>query len=240
MIVDQKVSMLMATGQAHWRFFKSTRGRIVALLLRGGATVEELAQQLGLTDNAVRAHLVALERDGFVVQQGQRRGAQGKPAYLYELTPAADGLFPRAYQPTLGALLELLAERLPAAELEQLLRDLGKRLAQRWRVREPEEEEAEPLERVRWAVAVLNEVGALAELEAAADAQSELLASRVLVRSASCPLAALVPANPSLCLIIEALLTELTALPVRTCCQCTERPQCCFKIDLRAEGPTRN
>ena len=41
---------------------KSTRNRIVALLRRGERSVEELAESLGLTDNAVRAQLSALER----------------------------------------------------------------------------------------------------------------------------------------------------------------------------------
>ena len=48
------------------RFFASTRGRVTTLLRQGDRTVEELAQALGLTDNAVRAHLVTLERDGLV------------------------------------------------------------------------------------------------------------------------------------------------------------------------------
>jgi predicted ArsR family transcriptional regulator len=47
-------------------FFESTRGRIVALLRRTGLTVDELAQELGLTANGVRAHLATLERDGIV------------------------------------------------------------------------------------------------------------------------------------------------------------------------------
>ncbi|MBX5459126.1 MAG: helix-turn-helix domain-containing protein [Thermogemmatispora sp.] len=224
----------MAGDQAHRRFFRSTRGRIVALLSRQGATVEELAQELGLTDNAVRAHLAALERDGFVVQRGQRRAAQGKPAYLYELAPAADRLFPRAYLPTLDALLELLTEQLPAAELERLLRTLGQRLAQRWRAND-QGGASKPLSRVRWAVAVLNELGALAELEVVMEGLGDCSGGQARLRAASCPLAALIPSHPRLCLLVEALLAELTALPVRTCCRCAERPQCCFEIDLVSE-----
>src|SRR5207249_6425780 len=56
------------------RFFASTRGRIVQLLRRATSTVDELAEALGLTDNAVRAHLAILERDGLVQQKGVRRG----------------------------------------------------------------------------------------------------------------------------------------------------------------------
>src|SRR5881398_826577 len=48
------------------RFFESTRGRIVLLLRASEKTVNDLAAHLQLTDNAVRAHLLSLERDGLV------------------------------------------------------------------------------------------------------------------------------------------------------------------------------
>jgi predicted ArsR family transcriptional regulator len=73
------------------------------LLRHGDRTVEELAQALGLTDNAVRAHLVTLERDRLVRQTGLRRGTS-RPAYAYSLTPAAERLFPKAC----GTLLRML------------------------------------------------------------------------------------------------------------------------------------
>ena len=52
--------------QRNLRFFTSTRGKIITLLRRASRTVDELAQALDLTDNAVRAQLAALERDGLV------------------------------------------------------------------------------------------------------------------------------------------------------------------------------
>src|SRR2546423_4616771 len=94
------------------RFFESTRGRIIMLLRRADRTVEELAQALNLTDNAVRAHLATLERDGLVRQRGARRGA-GKPAFVYEPTPEAEQLFPKAYGSVLRELLQVLEEDLP-------------------------------------------------------------------------------------------------------------------------------
>ena len=112
------------------KFFESTRGRMVTLLRRSGRTVEELARALGLTDNGVRAHLAVLERDGIVRQRGSvRRGSGGgKPAYVYELTSEAEGLFPKAYEPALSRLLDVLAERLGAEDSEALLRlSLGRR-----------------------------------------------------------------------------------------------------------------
>ena len=50
------------SSQANARFLASTRGQIVILLRQGHATVDDLATTLGLTDNAVRAHLAGLER----------------------------------------------------------------------------------------------------------------------------------------------------------------------------------
>jgi len=114
------------------RFFESTRGQIVTLLRRSGRTVEELARALGLTDNGVRAHLAVRERDRVVRQRGTvgRGSGGGKPAYVYGLTSEAEDLFPNAYEPALGRLLDVLAERLGPEESEELLRLVGRRLAE--------------------------------------------------------------------------------------------------------------
>jgi predicted ArsR family transcriptional regulator len=63
------------------RFLDSTRGRILALLQAESRVVNELAETLELTDNAVRAHLTSLERDGLVQQLGTRPGLR-KPHVL--------------------------------------------------------------------------------------------------------------------------------------------------------------
>ena len=75
------------------RFFDSTRGRIVNLMRGRTKTVNELSAELKLTDNAVRAHLLSLERDGLIRQSGIQRGTR-KPHFAYELTDEAEHLFP--------------------------------------------------------------------------------------------------------------------------------------------------
>ncbi len=81
--------------------------------------MEELARALGLTDNGVRTHLGVLERDGIVRQRGtvSRGGGGGKPAYVYELAPEAEALFPKAYSPVLRRLLDVMAERLSTSNV---------------------------------------------------------------------------------------------------------------------------
>ncbi len=85
------------------RFWSSTQGRIVTMLRGGTRTVNELARPLELSDNAVRAHLTTLERDGLVQQAGSRKGIR-KPNLTYALTPDAGHLFPKEYAVILGHL----------------------------------------------------------------------------------------------------------------------------------------
>src|SRR3954463_15079999 len=97
----------MLTSGLSQRFHESTRGRILSLLRVAPRTVDELAGELKVTDNAVRQHLTGLERDGLVRGVGVRRsGGAGKPATVYELHADAEPLLSRAYAPVLGTLLE--------------------------------------------------------------------------------------------------------------------------------------
>lgn len=201
------------------KFFESTRGRIVTLLRRSGRTVEDLARALDLTDNGVRAHLAILERDGIVRQRGsvRRSSGGGKPAYVYELTREAEDLFPKAYEPALRRLLEVLSDQLGPEESEALLRSVGRRLAEEHSTR------ADGLHaRLESAVRVLNELGGLAELEERDGA--------LIIRGYSCPLAGVTPDHPEVCRMAETMIAELAGVPVRERCDRGERPRCCFEI----------
>jgi predicted ArsR family transcriptional regulator len=222
-----KEQIICYTGRENWRrymqlshgnqrFFASTRGRIVTLLRRSSHTVEELAQALDLTDNAVRAHLATLERDGVVQQSGARRGGS-KPAYVYSLTPEAEYLFPKAYDQIFHQVLEVLSERMPSDEVETLLREVGRRVAARWNV-PPGDLRA----RLEAAVSVLNELGGLAELE-----QCD---GHYCIQGYSCPLAAAVPGHPEVCRLTETLLTELVDAPVQERCEYGETLRCHFIV----------
>jgi predicted ArsR family transcriptional regulator len=158
-VTNRRISM--ASNQNE-RFLESTRGQVVTLLRRSEHTVEELARALGLTDNGVRAHLAVLERDGIVRQRGsvRRSSGGGKPAYVYELTQEAEDLFPKAYEPALRRLLDVLSERLGPEESEALLRSVGRRLAGEHSVRTNDARA-----RLESAVEIFNELGGLAELE---------------------------------------------------------------------------
>jgi predicted ArsR family transcriptional regulator len=202
--------------QADQRFLSTTRGRIIALLRRAPRTIEELAQALDVTDNAVRVHIATLERDGSVAQQGLRRGVR-KPSALYALTAEGEQLFPKAYGPVLRELLDAVAEQMPREALEEMLRVVGRRLAA-----EHPSVSAEPRARALAAVGVLNELGGLAELEAEAD--------RLVICGYSCPLAAVVGQRPEICQLATALLSEIVGGPVEEECERGTVPRCRFRL----------
>ncbi len=205
------------------RFNESTRGRLVALLRRSSLTVDEMARALDITDNAVRAQLAALERDGLVRQHGLRRGA-GKPSYSYALTPDFEPALSRAYIPFLVRLLRQLAGRMSEEQLTELLRELGRQWA--GELHPPGGDERS---RLGAASALLNELGGITEVEER-DGQ-------LTIRGHSCPLAVLVQENPRTCVAIEALLSELVGRRVRECCDRSgDRARCCFEVS-EAAGP---
>jgi predicted ArsR family transcriptional regulator len=186
------------------RFLATTRGQVVLLLRQGPATVEDLAGALGLTDNAVRSHLAALERDRLVAQHGLRRGV-GKPAHTYALTAEAEGLFPKAYGVVLRTLLDVLAEQLPEADLDGALLTVGRHLA-----REHRRPGGELRERVAAGAALIGDLGGLATVEEQPD--------RLVISGRSCPLATAVEGHPETCLLAEALLAEYIGAPVTQVC----------------------
>ncbi|MBD0373886.1 MAG: ArsR family transcriptional regulator [Pyrinomonadaceae bacterium] len=200
------------------RFFDSTRGRIVSLLRGKPGTVSELAEKLELTDNAVRAHLLSLERDGLIRQSGVQKGAR-KPHFSYELTPEAEHLFPKAYDALLNQLITTLKGRLPPEALEEVLREAGRSLAA-GQVSDSGPAELEV--RVQRALEVLKALGGSPGVEREGD--------QLLIRSTACPLAAAVAEHPEVCGLAETLVAEIVGLPVREHCDRGEIPRCRFEL----------
>jgi predicted ArsR family transcriptional regulator len=208
----------MKTTKLDERFFDSTRGRIVSLLRDGSSTVNELASKLELTDNAVRSHLLSLERDGLIRQSGVQRGPR-KPHFAYELTAEAECLFPKAYDALLNQLITALKGRLPPAALEEVLREVGRSLA----ALHSSDTTPDDLEgRVQNALGVLKAIGGAPSVERDG--------GRLIIRSGGCPLAAAVVEHPEVCELAEALVAEVVGLPVKERCARGESPKCCFEI----------
>jgi predicted ArsR family transcriptional regulator len=199
---------------------EGTRGRIIGLLRRSGLTANEIAAQLGLTHNAVRGHLAALQREGLVYESGSRRSST-RPAVVYDLLPEAEAGLSKAYIPFVAHLVRVLQERLTPAELDDVMRTVGRGLAADW-----PRAHGTLLRRVEGASRLLEDLGAPNEVDP--------LDGGFVIRGVSiCMLAQAVHGRPEVCRAIEALVTELVDVPVRECCDRSgERPRCCFEIGV--------
>jgi len=200
------------------RFLASTRGKVVQLLRRGSASVNELAEALDLTDNAIRSHLNTLERDGLVAPSGKRPAVR-KPETLYALTPDADQLFPQAYHLLLNGLLDAVARRMTPEEIERMLREVGRDLGT---AQMPSSADATLRERVERATEVLKGIGGLADIEEDGG---------IVIRGYSCPLSAAVQHHPDVCKIAESLLAEVIQAPVHEMCDRSGPPRCAFRVE---------
>ncbi|HJP91616.1 MAG TPA: ArsR family transcriptional regulator [Pyrinomonadaceae bacterium] len=200
------------------RFFDSSRGRIVTLMRGKTRTVNELAEELELTDNAVRAHLLSLERDGLIRQSGVQRGTR-KPHFSYELTDDAEKLFPKAYDALLNQLIAVLKGRLTPGELEEILRQVGRSLA---RTQPTGKVNGDLENRLSNALTALEALGGAARIE-----KNE---GRLVISSEGCPLAAAVSEHPEVCGLAETLMSEIIGVKVQERCDRKGSPRCRFEV----------
>ena len=191
-------------------------GKVLSRLRHGARTVEELARSLRLTDNAVRNQLRKLQQSNLVVEAGKRPGAS-KPSTLYAITLQGQIQFSTLYLPVLTQFLGVAESRCSDKQLESFMRDTGKSLAHQY---------PKPVgglkRRARAAVGLIGTFGGVAEVRTRD--------GTTIIRSRSCPLAALTSENAAACKVIEGLLAEYLTARVTICCNLEDAPQCCFEI----------
>jgi predicted ArsR family transcriptional regulator len=104
----------------------TTRRAILNSIKRAGSiTARELAAQLGITATAVRQQLHRLGEDGLVRHRPDPDG-RGRPAHRYELTTAAEALFPKRYGDLTSELLGYLGGP-TSDEVTRLFQERGRR-----------------------------------------------------------------------------------------------------------------
>ena len=201
-----------------------TRIRLLQLVRAASLSIGELAEALGISENAVRTHIAAAERDGLVRQAGIQRSTGGKPARMYELTPGAEELFPKAYALVFAELVRTLREEDGDQAAVERLRRVGRRLGAQ------AGSTGEGGAAVAAAAALLESIGGSVEVVEEPDGWR--------IRANGCPLSGVVAEDPDVCALAESLVAEVTGRPVVECCQKTERPRCEFQIFAQqAAGP---
>ena len=200
----------------------AARLAVLDAVRRGLTTVNAIASELSVTDNGVRLHLAALERDTLLRRRGVvRSGQAGQPAAEYELTSDGDVALSRAYPPALNALVATLGERVDARTRRALFVDAGRRLAEQ----SPQHANGTVAERAHACAKLINSLGGSARVTTEK--------GRATIVGAGCQLAGAVRAEPGTCAIIESLLEHQTGLAVKQCCSHGEHPSCKFELSAR-------
>lgn len=140
--------------------------RAILLRLRhdGPSSPEHLATQLGVSRTGVLQQLHALEAAGLVTRQAIRHGV-GRPRHVYDVTDAAQDLFPTNYDGLASGLLAAIRS-IGGEELVDGVFEERRRLTRdRWRQRLAERlpPKAPLLERARELAVIQDEQGYLAE-----------------------------------------------------------------------------
>jgi predicted ArsR family transcriptional regulator len=200
------------------RFFESTRGQIILLLRKSEMTVNDLAEKLDLTDNAVRAHLLSLERDGFVALKGSVKGFR-KPHFIYGLTENTRELFPRPYGLLFNKLLSALRSTLSPAALIDRFREVGSGIGKENKI----EENAALDQKIERALSAIESLGG-----AATHVSSD---GKTVISSESCPFAEAVAEHPEVCKITESMIAEILGSEVTEHCDRTSAPKCRFQVE---------
>lgn len=195
-----------------------SRDRIIQLLLLGQKTVEQMAETLGVTRNAVRAQLALLSREGLVEVKGEAKGSR-RPAGVYGIPAGADVGSSKAYPVVLSQLVRVLADRMPSRQFESIMKDVGRGMASA--VARPG---GSARERVAGAVKVLHSLGSVAKVSDEG--------KMIVIKDNGCPISRIVETDVRSCAVMESFLAGFTGLPVTERCDHGERPNCRFEISV--------
>jgi predicted ArsR family transcriptional regulator len=103
----------------------------------GGATIAELAERVGISDEGARQHLLRMERKGWVQRRETRPtgGRAGRPAAVYEVSPSGEGFFPKRYDELSIALADIIAQSNGHVTLRDALEHVTNEWAATWNPR---------------------------------------------------------------------------------------------------------
>lgn len=108
----------------------STRRRIVDTLKRRARTAPELASDAGVTGEAVRQQLRALERAGLVTGRQRAAHGRGRPPTEWVLTDLASELFPDRHGDLTVDLIRSIRETVGDDALGRIIDDRSRRMAE--------------------------------------------------------------------------------------------------------------
>jgi predicted ArsR family transcriptional regulator len=205
---------------------RSTRMEVLELLRRKGrSSAETIANDLGVTPNAVRQHLTNLEREGLVVSQPERSG-RGRPSLLFGLTERADAVFPKRYGQLATMVLQEVQEMGGPEALDEVFARVAARHAS---AIERDLDGLDFDERLRRVVAWIGRAGTLVEQTESPEG--------VKVTIHNCPFRNTALKFPQVCTITPQLISRLTGAAISQADSIHRRdPYCSFVVQRPAHA----
>lgn len=200
-----------------------TQRDLLQALLRNkqGLTVDALTERLGVSRNAVRQHLTALERVGWV-EKGARRPSGGRPEQLYVLSETGLELFPRQYSWLSELLLQLLRSEGEREDFLDQLAALGRSVGTG--LRGQMSRDASPSQRVAGVTEKMVELGY--------DATTVAAAKRPTIEAQNCVFHQIAMKSPDICRFDLAMLEAGTGMKVEhTSCMARGETKCSFVFE---------
>lgn len=203
---------------------QSTRQTVLeALNSAGRATVNQIADTVGVKAVTVRHHLNGLRADGLIQAEAQRQPV-GRPVMVYSLTPKAYERFPKKYHSLIERLFDQLKELSPEM-LDDLINALADSMVDELR---QTFESLSPEQRRAHLIEVLNNEGFIARWHQTDDG--------LQLVEYHCPYYVIGLRHPEVCQIDEALIrAAIDAEIKKEACLLDGDPTCTFTVISRSE-----
>ena len=181
---------------------KSTRDRILETLLhQPRASINKLAEAVGINPISVRHHLTNLQMEGLVDAQEERHGV-GRPRLVYVLTEEGMERFPTRYMRLTTRLLAQMKESMPQPMVSKLFTQVAEDLAAEYTEQLKGMSMEERLETVK---TLLAEEGFTVEWEKTEDGYR--------IHEITCPYLQIGQNHPEVCTVDQTLISRMLAVP---------------------------
>lgn len=142
----------------------ASKSTIVSCLGSGEKTSKELSKILRMNSNAVREHMLWLEKMGIVSSRFERTGV-GRPKKTYYLTPLGIELLPKHYDTFLNTLIKKVSE----LGGDELLSKVMSETVREFTEKDPQISMLPLEDRLQRVVAILNKLGFMASVRKEGD-----------------------------------------------------------------------
>lgn len=199
----------------------SRQDQILTLLLNSvaGMSIDEMAVKLQISRNAVKQHLVGLEKQQ-LIQEAALTSTGGRPARSYILTEQGVNRFPKQYAWFCNLLLADLASELSQEALDKMLWNMGVKLANSLA---PQFRQQNLQQKLAGLVALMQSLGYHAELDSDQGLPS--------IKAINCVYHDLAQQHPSLCLFDQALISTLLEQPIEQA-ECMAKQDCVCRFNV--------